>query len=1480
VGTGLTVTATNIALSGTGASNYTLSSNSATTTANITAVQLTVTATSDTSTYGLTLPPLAYSITGFLPGDTQGTATTGAPSEAYVVTGTPTPNTYGISIGLGNLAAANYTFTFVPGVLQITQAGSTTAITALNSSVYANQTTTLTATVSVTGYGVAPTGSVTFYNGSTQLGTAVALSPIDGLDSTATLSLPGSQLAPGANSITAVYSGDPNYVTSTSAANTVTLSSSQTSFGSVNVGTAAPLQTLTYSFVNATTLSAVNILTAGAQNLDYMDGGSSTCTAGTTYSAGQSCVVTVAFTPSAPGLRSGGVTLFAQGSTLPLQTWYLSGVGQSSAVTIDPGTQTTLAPAGVQAYGSAIDGAGNLYVVDQINSQVIELTAASSYQTSNTIVSSASALLKNPTAVALDGAGNLYIADTGNSRVVVVPNEQGTLNVTDLSQVSISGLGSPKGIAVDGSGNLYVADATNGVVVEVPAGGGTPITVASGLTGPQGLALDAASNVYVTSNSQVAEYPVGGGAAIPMGSGYITPVGVAVDASGTVYVADSGNSQIVVVAPGGASRAALAVTGVTNPQGVSVDASANLYITASGSVYEVNRTQAAALAFANTNVGSTSTPQTVTVSDVGNQPLNVSTLALTTNFTQVTSGSTDCASGTQLLSAGQCLIAAESTPTVAGPLTGTLTLSDNAFNNAASTQTVQLSGDGLAPQTILFAQPPAQPISAAPFPVSASSTSGLPVTLTSTTPAVCAASGISPATVTLLETGDCTIRASQAGNSYYARAGSVFQSFSVAGLTQTITFPNPGTQTYGAAPFTMSASSTSGLPVAIASATPAVCTASGTSSVTVTLLEGGLCQIKATVPANGYYAVASVLQSFTVQSEAQTITFPAIPATTLLTGSVTAGPTSSLGLPVTLTSTTPLVCTVLGTPGSTYTVNLIAVGTCGLSATQAGTSGSSAPAISSASIGHTFAVTLTPQTITFAIPAQTYGAVPFSVSASSTSGLPVTLTSTTPAVCTASGTSPATITLVESGLCTINATVPANSYYATASVTQSFSVAGESQTITFPNPGTQTYGAAPFTMSASSTSGLPVAIESATPAVCTASGTSSVTVTLLEGGLCQIKATVPANSSYASALVLQSFTVQSEAQTITFPAIPATTLLTGSVTAGPTSSLGLPVTLTSTTPLVCTVLGTPGSTYTVNLIAVGTCGLSATQAGTSGSSAPAISSASIGHTFAVTLTPQAITFAIPAQTYGAVPFSVSASSTSGLPVTLTSTTPAVCTASGTSPATITLVESGLCTINATVPANSYYATASVTQSFSVAGESQTITFPNPGTQTYGAAPFTMSASSTSGLPVAIASATPAVCTASGTSSVTVTLLEGGLCQIKATVPANSSYASASVLQSFTVQSEAQTITFPTISATRLLTGSITASPTSSLGLPVTLTSTTPLVCTASGTPGSTYTVNLLAVGTCGLSATQAGTRGSTAPAISSASIGRTFAVTP
>ena len=66
-------------------------------------------------------------------------------------------------------------------------------------------------------------------------------------------------------------------------------------------------------------------------------------------------------------------------------------------------------------------------------------------------------------------------------------------------------------------------------------------------------------NIFVASDSQVSEYPIGGGTPLQMGTGYNSPQGIAVDASDTVYVADTGNAQIVKVAPGGQSQSTLAV---------------------------------------------------------------------------------------------------------------------------------------------------------------------------------------------------------------------------------------------------------------------------------------------------------------------------------------------------------------------------------------------------------------------------------------------------------------------------------------------------------------------------------------------------------------------------------------------------------------------------------------------------------------------------------------------------------------------------------------------------------------------------------------------------------------------------------------------------------------------------------------------------------------------------------------------------------
>ena len=81
---------------------------------------------------------------------------------------------------------------------------------------------------------------------------------------------------------------------------------------------------------------------------------------------------------------------------------------------------------------------------------------------------------------------------------------------------------------------------------------------------------------------------------------------------------------------------------------------------------------------------------------------------------------------------------------------------------------------------------------------------------------------------------------------------------------------------------------------------------------------------------------------------------------------------------------------------------------------------------------------------------------------------------------------------------------------------------GQTQTITFANPGAQTVGT-PLTLSATASSGLTVSFTSTTTSVCTVSGT---TATFIASGTCTIDANQAGNSTYAPApMVPQSFSV-------------------------------------------------------------------------------------------------------------------------------------------------------------------------------------------------------------------------------------------------------------------------------------------------------------------------------------------------------------------
>ena len=106
-------------------------------------------------------------------------------------------------------------------------------------------------------------------------------------------------------------------------------------------------------------------------------------------------------------------------------------------------------------------------------------------------------------------------------------------------------------------------------------------------------------------------------------------------------------------------------------------------------------------------------------------------------------------------------------------------------------------GSGLTAQTITFANPGTQTVGT-PLTLSATASSGLAVAFTSATTSVCTVSGT---TATFVAAGTCTIDANQSGNSTYAAASQVADSFTVnaaSGQTTTVYMAGYATSSAGA----------------------------------------------------------------------------------------------------------------------------------------------------------------------------------------------------------------------------------------------------------------------------------------------------------------------------------------------------------------------------------------------------------------------------------------------------------------------------------------------------------------------------------------------------------------------------------------------------------------------------------------------------------------------------------------------------------
>ena len=431
------------------------------------------------------------------------------------------------------------------------------------------------------------------------------------------------------------------------------------------------------------------------------------------------------------------------------------------------------------------------------------------------------------------------------------------------------------------------------------------------------------------------------------------------------------------------------------------------------------------------------------------------------------------------------------------------------------------------------------------------------------------------------------------------------------------------------------------------------------------------------------------------------------------------------------------------------------------------------------------------QSINFAPPADsTYGDAPFTVSATASSGLPVSL-SVLSGPATISGN---TVTINGAGPVTIRASQSGDATYnAAPNVDQSFVVHKANATITLGNLN-QTYdGAAKSATAATEPAGLSVVTLSysqngATVTTPTAAGSYTVTAALN-------------NDNYQAADATGTLVISKAAQTITFNSLSNKTYGDAAFGLHATASSGLPVSF----KLVSGPATVSGNTVT--LTGVGTVVVRASQAGGTNHN-PA---ANVDRSFVVNKGQATLTLGGLAHIYnGLAKRATVATSPAGLTgVTISYSQNGVAVAAP--------VNAGSYLVRAKL-SNSKYQAADVTATLVVAKAGQTISFAPLANRAYGSGSFNVAATSSSRLPVGFR----IVSGPARISGTTVTITGVGTVVIRASQPGNANYSAAAYVdRSFAATKAAQTITFDLLPSKTYGEAPFALTATSSTGLPVT-----------------------------------------------------------
>ena len=323
-----------------------------------------------------------------------------------------------------------------------------------------------------------------------------------------------------------------------------------------------------------------------------------------------------------------------------------------------------------------------------------------------------------------DDAGDMYIVDQGNNCIRVVSGttgiittfaggggESGTGNAGTSGATGVNGpataalLNGPYGVAVDAAGDVYIADKNNHEIKVVYMGGAQ----AEALIALENTTISTPTvgDIYIVAGNGSSHYPYG---TLATKSALSAPTMVALDAAGNIYIADNGYDVIqevdavtgIMISVAGNSGAGYSGDGgsatgaqMSGIRCVAVDAAGRLYITDATNL-RVREVSQGILVFVGEPVGSTSAPQTVTLVNTGNAPLDFTGGTPqfggtnSSDFAIDSSSTLNTCSLQSLQPAASCEVAITYAPTNSGTSAAILTYTTN---GALATQQITLQGE-------------------------------------------------------------------------------------------------------------------------------------------------------------------------------------------------------------------------------------------------------------------------------------------------------------------------------------------------------------------------------------------------------------------------------------------------------------------------------------------------------------------------------------------------------------------------------------------------------------------------------------------------------------------------------------------------------------------------------------------------------------------------------------------------------------------